>query len=109
MRLEEIFLEATSRRGDLPPPLREGPSEAIGIEVHTFDKSYLEFLDEQIRLEPRGLEWSARLKRRRTAVSAFVDRALIRGRLRLQSGEVYSIEVDPNSRRVVYCEKYEPQ
>ena len=40
----------------LPARLREHAGDVTALEEHAFDESYIEFLDTQIRLSPRGPE-----------------------------------------------------
>lgn len=57
----------------------------ITVERERPDRSYLEFLDQQIELEPRGPAWAAVLRARRAAIAPFVDDELLR--LAIRSGE----------------------
>lgn len=53
------------------------PSEAE-VERHIIDQSYLEFLAEQIDLEPRGSDWTRVLRARLDAFKPLVGQPLIR-------------------------------
>lgn len=108
MDLRAIFSKAIAASEELPRVIRENVRNVTALETHIFDVSYLNFLDEQTRVEPRGPEWSERLRRRRTALSPFVNRVLIRGAFRTFNS-YYTIEVDPDSERVVHWEKYDEQ
>ena len=72
---------------------------------HSFDSSYLEFLDDQIRREPRGPEWSKRLRLRRDALAPFVNVMLVGYTI---TGENFqaTIEVDARGQRIVHFELY---
>lgn len=91
--------------GSLPALLREHASGVTALEEHRFDESYIEFLDTQIRLSPRGPEWTARLIRRRGALLPYCGVELLRGRV--QVGDVdFTVEIDPTTRSVIHWEKY---
>jgi hypothetical protein len=69
-----------------------------------FDASYLEFLDEQIRLGPRGPEWTARLRRRREALASYCDKRLLYATVSADGAE-YSLRIDPETERIVHWER----
>ena len=90
----------------LPASLREHAVDVTALEEHRFDESYTKFLDTQIRLSPRGPEWTARLTRRRAALLPFCGVTLLRGRV--QVGDVdFTVEVHPETRAVIHWEEYE--
>jgi hypothetical protein len=103
--LRSICVEAVRKCTDFSPKVRE-QSEAVGsVEIHSFDQSYIQFLEEQIELEARGPEWTELLKRRKVNLENYADREL--ARCRLFMGEYdYSIDVDPISRTVIHWEDY---
>jgi hypothetical protein len=103
--LLEQFAAAVRAAREIPEGVREAANDAVGVEVHTFDHTYLEFLEQQIELAPRGPEWAERLKKRRDGLSHFCDHPLIRGWIDLNR-DSYSIEVDPKTGTVVYWEEY---
>ncbi len=71
-----------------------------------FDASYLEFLDEQIRMSPRGPEWSALLSRRRAALLPFRGVPLLRGSVRV--GDIlFTVRVHPETGSVIHWEEDE--
>jgi len=77
------------------------------LEEHRFDESYIEFLDTQIRLNPRGPGWTERLKHRRAALLSFTGATLLRGRV--QVGKVdFTVEIHPESKVVIHWEEYAP-
>ena len=90
----------------LPPPLREHAADVASLEEHTFDQSYIEFLDTQIRLSPRGPEWTGRLIRRRAALLPFCGVTLLRGRVQVGDSE-FTVEIDPKTRAVIHWEESE--
>lgn len=51
---------------------------AYHCEAHELDRSYLEHLEEQIDLEPRGKEWSEVLRNRLVALAPHVGENLLR-------------------------------
>ena len=66
---------------------------------------YLDFLRDQIKLEPRGPEWTKILKKRLLALEPFVNKSIITAsfhrmpyaatlKINPESGEVIHIEVD---------------
>lgn len=89
---------------DLPQIGKERVHTALHVEEHSFDSSYIEFLDEQIRLNARGDEWSSRLRDRRQHLAPFANQRLIRGKIPIPDGDL-SIEVEPESARVIHWEE----
>ena len=87
----------------MPDVLRQHPHEVVDVEMHRFDESYIEFLDLQIGLSPRGPEWIEVLQRRRNALALFVGRNLLRGRVQV-GNTVYSIEIEPELKSVIHWE-----
>jgi hypothetical protein len=103
--IRNAFSKAVMECADLPWIGKERVHDALHIEEHTFDSSYIEFLDEQIRLNARGDEWSSRLRDRRRHLAPFVDQCLIRGKIPIPDGDL-SIEVESASARVIHWEEY---
>jgi hypothetical protein len=87
-------------------PLREHAGDVTALEEHTYDESYIEFLDTQIRLSPRGPEWTVRLIRRRAALLPFCGVTLLRGRVQVGDAD-FTVEIDPKTRAVIHWEEYE--
>jgi hypothetical protein len=106
MDSKTLLVEAVRARAELPASLREHVTEVTAVEEHQFDKSYIEFLDEQIRLSPRGPEWTERLRHRRAALSPFCDVTLVRGRVPAVDRD-FRVEVHPETRAVIHWEEYE--
>ena len=105
MNGKEIFVSAVERCVELPEAVREAAKRSE-VKAHSFDQSYIDFLDAQIRLNPRGREWNQRLQRRRDGLSAFMGRELLSSSV-LVGSDGYTVEVDPEAGTVVYWEKYE--
>ena len=106
MSYKALFIQTVRTTQTLPAPLRDHADDVTALEEHRFDRSYIDFLDEQIRLSPRGPEWTERLKHRRADLLPFCDTTLLRGRVRV--GELdFTVEIDPESRAVIHFEQYE--
>lgn len=106
MESREIFVSTVKACEDLPADARDGVDCVKEVRTHGFDFSYLEFLDDMIRREPRGPEWTARLRKRRAGLSDYCDVDLIDCDVPTAEG-AYSIIVDISSRRVVHWEFYD--
>jgi hypothetical protein len=106
MSFHVLFVETVRAAADLPALLREHASDVTGLEEHRFDQSYIEFLDTQIRLSPRGPQWTERLKRRRAALLPFCGVTLLRGRVQVGDTD-FTVEIDPAARAVIHWEQYE--
>ena len=104
--LRDTFLKAVAVSESIPETARTQAGAASDVEAHSFDRSYLEFLDEQIRLGVRGPAWIQRLKRRRERLTPFCGRTLLRGRIDVGT-QMFTVEVDPDTATVVYWEGYE--
>jgi hypothetical protein len=102
---EETFLSAVERCPEISEVIRAGVVWSA-VEEHSFDQTYIDFLDTQIRLSPRGPEWTERLRRRRQGLLPFTGRRLLRGTLQAGTDD-YAVEVDPEPGSVVYWERYE--
>lgn len=98
-------MSAVERCREIPEVIRAGAVWSA-IEEHCFDQTYIDFLDTQIRLSPRGPEWTERLRRRRQDLLPLTGRRLLRGTLQ-QGTDDYTVEVDPEAASVVYWERYE--
>jgi len=101
-----LFIEAVRAMGSLPALLREHAADVTALEEHRFDASYMEFLDTQIRLSPRGPEWTARLIRRRAALLPFCGVTLLSGKVQVDDTD-FRVEIDPKTRAVIHWEEYE--
>jgi hypothetical protein len=88
----------------LPQFVRDAAKQSA-VERHCFDQSYIDFLDTQIQLSPRGPEWTQRLRKRREGLLPFVGQQLLSSSLPVGDDD-YTVEVDPQEERVVYWEQY---
>jgi hypothetical protein len=103
--LRDLVVEVLSAASGLPEVLRSQGREVSRCEESAFDESYIEFLDEQIRLGPRGPDWTERLKRRRAALAAFCGVPLVRGSVRAGTSD-FTVYIDPRASAVVHWEEY---
>jgi hypothetical protein len=106
MNSKALFIETVRATEGLPASLREHADDIQNVRESRFDDSYIEFLDTQIRLSPRGPEWTERLKRRRAALLPFCDVTLLRGRVRVGQKE-FTVQIDPRSKAVIHWEQYD--
>ena len=106
MSLHALFVEAVRTTAGLLAPLCEHAGDVTALEEHSFDESYIEFLDTQIRLSPRGPEWTALLVRRRAALLPFSGVTLLRGKVRADETD-FTVEVHPETGAVIYLEEHE--
>lgn len=106
MNASELFIAAVQTAEDLPAALREHAGAVVGLEEHSFDASYIAFLDSQISLNARGPEWTARLVHRRVALLPFCDVTLLRGRVSAAQRS-FTVEIDPETRSVIHWEEYD--
>ena len=88
---------------DLPAEVRALGCEANSIEPATFDKTYIEFLDEQILLNARGTEWTQMLIKRRRNLAGYVEAQLLNATLKI-NGTEYRFKISPASGQVVHWE-----
>ena len=106
MSYKALFIQTVRATQALPAALRDHADDVTALEEHRFDRSYIEFLDEQIRLSPRGPEWTERLKHRRADLLSFCDTTLLRGRVQVGEAD-FTVEIDPKTRAVIHWEQYE--
>ncbi len=77
------------------------PGMREAVEQHVLDQKYLNFLEEQIRLSPRGPKWAEVLRKRHDVLAAKMLLSGIGGR----SSDNCYVKLDPESRkRVLYWE-----
>lgn len=101
----DLIIAVLKAAADLPPPVVAGAAGVRDSRASCVDSSYLAFLDSQIELEPRGPEWTERLKKRRAGLSPFCDVPLVSGTVRTATCDV-TVYVDPERRVVVFWEEY---
>lgn len=106
MSSHALFVDAVRAADSLPATLREHADDVTGLEETRFDESYIEFLDEQIRLSPRGQEWTEILKWRRAALLPFCGITLLRGLVRVADAD-FIVRVHPQTSVVIHWEEYE--
>ena len=106
MDARALFIDVVSNAAVVPSQLAAQAAHVRGCERSSFDDSYMEFLDTQIRLGARGPEWTERLARRRAGLSPYRGIALIRGSVRSGTAD-YTVYVDAHRRSVVFWEEYE--
>lgn len=76
------------------------------IEERSVTREYLEFLEHQIRLEPRGPEWTSQLQRWLYALAPYEGRLLVRWNL--VCGRYHgSIRVTQDYKKLVLVDDYE--
>lgn len=78
----------------------------VRIEVKLFDKSYIQFLQEQIELGVRGDEWTDLLRKRKSALSPWVGRET--QFLTITKGpRLLCIRFEPTQLRVIWVEAFD--
>ena len=70
------------------------------------DDSYINFLDEQIRLGARGEAWTARLSRRRTGLAPHRGVQLLSYSIHSDASD-FTVYVDPHKRSLAFWEEYQ--
>ena len=106
MEQSELFIQVVRDCHELPADVRTHAGESRDVEVSCFDESYIEFLDTQIRLSPRGPEWTEILRRRREGLRSFCGVPLVSGHIRVGRFDTW-VKVDPKHRAVVFWEQLE--
>ena len=101
----EICIKAIRECSELPSGVRERAADIRSVEWSEFDQTYLDFLDEQISLEPRGPAWSERLRHRKKGCIALVDTKHLNCRLE-EDGLVWVFKVRADPPKVVHFEHY---
>ncbi len=103
--LQGICVEAVRNCDELRGVVRENAEVISNIEISVFDQSYIEFLEGQIALEPRGPEWTIRLQKRITNLCKYTDREIAACRLRFEDMD-YWLKIDPTTKSVIHWESY---
>lgn len=101
-----MFIEIVSDSQSLPPLARSHAQQAISVEESCFNESYIEFLEEQIRLSPRGPEWTARLQQRRADLQPYCRVKYVRGVIPAGSSH-FSVYLIPEQRVIIHWEEYD--
>ena len=84
--------------------LKNGRGVSISYELTEITLSYLEFLREQIELEPRGAEWTNVLKQRVVAMEPHVGRHVIRFGV-VDGNRSYTLTILTNNGHVIHEEE----
>ena len=103
---KEIFISAVRNHPGLPEAVKSIAYSVVDLVKTTFNKTYFELLDEQIKLCPKGPEWNAILQSRRDALTPYCGKYLLRGLIQYE-GKNVNIRVDPKKNSVVHWEEYE--
>jgi hypothetical protein len=106
MELSECFIKIVRGCESLPPEVRSHAPEALAVKESCFDASYIEFLDTQIQLSPRGPEWTARLRQRREDLRPYCGVRLLCGVVPVGSSH-FSVYITPEQSVVVHWEEYD--
>lgn len=81
----------------------DGSNARPSIDERLVKSDYLDFLREQIKLEPRGPEWGAILKARLAALEPFVDKSLIRAMF-YRKPDLITLQINPETGLVILIE-----
>jgi len=108
MDLRATFESLTRQSHELPQELRSSDAVIEHVDISQYDESYIEFLDTQIRLCPRGTDWNERLKVRRIAMAPYCNRKYISGRVSVGTCE-YSVYIDCESQSIFHWETYDQE
>jgi len=100
------FVEAVREAADLPAELRENAAQVKTLSRTSYDQSFLELLDTQIKSSSRGPDWTETLKQRRDALLPYCNKPLLKGRLEIGK-DAYWVKVDLETQAVVYWERYD--
>ena len=102
----DLFIQVVQEAEGLPQVLRDHAAEAKMVTGSVLQASFLSLLDAQIQQSSHGPEWTDKLKRRKEAMSPYVNKRLLKGRIDIGI-DVYWIQVAPDSKELVYWELYE--
>ena len=102
----ELFIQVVQEAEGLPQVLRDHAAEARMVTGSVLQASFLNLLDAQIQQSSRGPEWADKLKSRREAMSPYVNKRLLKGRIDIGI-DVYWLQVAPDTQELVYWELYE--
>jgi len=85
----------------LPPEVRR--SELTRVDERILDQQLLSFLLSDSSAQDNDTAWADRVKRRKSALTPYLNKVLICVFIKLP-GIHYTIEIDPESERVVHLE-----
>lgn len=100
----EIWSLITSESKKMPQWIRKMHSfdvadllrnQKFRSETKDVDSSYLQFLEQQIALEPRGPEWTEVLKRRSDALRPFIGKKITTVFI-VENNRMATIRIDPD-------------
>lgn len=105
--LDELAALSCGEVGHLPELGKEqaGSIARPCCTEHVLKRDYLEFLDVQIRLEPRGPEWTKVLRRRREGLQPFLGRKYLMVSL-YRMPESATLYIVPQTKRLFLHECY---
>ncbi len=101
-----IFVEAVRKAAELPGELRENVERVKALKRTSYDQSFIDLLDTQIKSSTRAPEWTETLKKRRDALLPYCNRTLLKGRLEIGK-DAYWVKIDQETQAVVYWERYD--
>lgn len=78
----------------------------LEVESKEIEKSYIDFLQEQIETNARDEAWLSLLKRRKKALSPYIGKRLIFLSISSTEGDLLWIRFDPANNQVVLVESY---
>jgi hypothetical protein len=78
--------------------------QELNIEAKEVSASYLQFLNEQISLEPRGPEWTQILTKRLNSLAPFEGKRIIIALISKPDSSVI-VKVDPTENRLISVEE----
>ena len=97
------FSQVVLAAPELPAWVRDNVGSVHGFEEKILDQSYLNFLEEQIALSPRGPEWNRVLQKLRAALTNYCGKQLASGIVSQEKKHCF-IKIDPESKRILYWE-----
>ena len=105
MEASEICRQAIRNCPDLPEDVRDRADAIRSVEWNEFDQSYIDFLDEQIRLGARGPDWSERLAERKSDYLPLIGKTYLRCTLE-EEGLIWDFAITDEPPKVVHHEFY---
>jgi hypothetical protein len=101
--LTKHFSETVLAASDLPAWVGKNVASVRGLDEKILDQSYLDFLDEQIALSPRGPEWTKVLQKRRAALAGHCGKNSISGIISEGEKNCF-VKIDSESKKILYWE-----
>jgi hypothetical protein len=100
------FSQTVLAASGLPAWVRENVVSVRGLEEKIFEQSYLNFLDEQIALSPRGPEWTKVLQILRSALTNYCGKNLMSEIVSAGERNCF-IKINPESEKILYWELWD--